>query len=310
MKTPNGDSQTKRSSRRQKSHTIIASDTSKKYLIRRFNQDFYTSVKKQGVVSGHINYFTANEILIDMGFLAINGIETNEERILFVDLWRSMKGDESDGVTDKNLKIMLGAIEGFMFDTQQPNKLNVLHMEVAERVSATRGTPSTSKQNARSSASKSKNRNKKYHASLSDLEFDEDGVIQLTRFDIKKIQRYFFIFARNRSSFLSVKNHKKQTEELERETSISHKPHIDMKSRKLIKDLHEKLGENQIPHYEFLLFKGREYDRKAQESKHNLDFRINSQCTFFPDTSVTSSFYQTAKHQKPPISASASRLSP
>lgn len=79
---------------------------------------------------------------------------------------------------------------------------------------------------------------------------------------------------------------------------ISHKPEIDNRSRKIIKELHEKLSDNQIPHYEFLLFKGREYERKAQEQRSESEAKSKSMCTFFPDTSVTSSFYSKVKDKQ------------
>ena len=38
-------------------------------------------------------------------------------------------------------------------------------------------------------------------------------------------------------------------EHVEEMIKTTHKPNIDNRSRKIIKDLHEKLSENQIPHY-------------------------------------------------------------
>jgi hypothetical protein len=117
----------------------------------------------------------------------------------------------------------------------------------------------------------------------------------LTKSEVRKIQKFFFLFSRNRADFISNSLHKKHNDALVRQTRIVHKPNINKTSRKLIKDLHEKLNENQIPHYEFLLFKGREYERKVQESKSKVDIKSSNECTFFPDTSITSSFY--VKHK-------------
>jgi hypothetical protein len=99
----------------------------------------------------------------------------------------------------------------------------------------------------------------------------------LTKTEVRKIQKFFFLFSRNRADFISNSLHKKHNDALARQTRIVHKPKINRTSRKLIKDLHEKLNENQIPHYEFLLFKGREYERKVQESKSKVDIKSNNE---------------------------------
>lgn len=166
-------------------------------------------------------------------------------------------------------------------------------MEVVEKVSLARGTPSTTRRNRKNKSAISKR--KASNLPLIELEFDGDKTLKLSRLDVKRIQRHFFLFARNHSNFLSEKYHKKHAEELEKITKISHKPSIDQKSRLLIKELHTKLSENQIPHYEFLLFKGREYERRMLETKNESEVKASSECTFFPDTSVTSSFY--VKHK-------------
>jgi hypothetical protein len=292
--------------KREKSSTVCPNSTSKKYLVRRFNQDFFTALKSQGFQTGSINYFTTGEVLKDMGFM--DSGESNEERILFVDFWRVLRGDENDGVMDKNLKILLGAIEGFKFEITKKENIPKRHvLEITEKVSATKGTPSTNRKNHSNSASKSKG--KRSPKLNSQYEFDNDGILQLSRQDIKKIQKYFFVFAMNRSKFLSNKFHKKHAEVLVKETSLSHKPNIDTKSKKIIRDLHEKLNENQIPHYEFLLFKGREYERKIQESRTDAEEKANDHCTFFPDTSITSSFYVKNKDKRLDGSISKSRIS-
>jgi len=94
------------SKKRKRSVTVQANDTSKKYLMRRFNSDFSKAINSQGISTNLINYFTTCEILKDMGFISTKeGNETNEQRILFVDLWRSLKGDENEGVLERNLKV-------------------------------------------------------------------------------------------------------------------------------------------------------------------------------------------------------------
>jgi hypothetical protein len=192
------------------------------------------------------------------------------------------------------LKLFLGAIEGFTFSISKANNFDRPNqVEIADKVSLTRGTPSTTRRDRKNTLSKSKRQTS--NPRLPEFEFDNDKLLKLSRQDVKKIQKYFFLFSRNRSNYLSEKYHKKHAEELEKATQMNHQPSIDDKSRQLIKELHTKLSENQIPHYEFLLFKGREYERRMLETKNENEVKANSECTFFPDTSVTSSFY--VKHK-------------
>lgn len=86
-----------------------------------------------------------------------------------------------------------------------------------------------------------------------------------------KIRKYFITFARNRSEFLREKINKKL---LKRHPKVEykHRPKLDEKSRKIVKGLHSKLNELKIPHYELLLYKGKEYDKKREMSvKRNVE---------------------------------------
>lgn len=88
---------------------------------------------------------------------------------------------------------------------------------------------------------------------------------------IIKIRKYFMTFAQNRSKFT---NQKMKLKHSSRNSliSYSHRPSIDEKSRKIVKNLHSKLNEMKIPHYELLLYKGKEYDKKKEMNmiKHNI----------------------------------------
>ena len=245
----------------EKPKIVQANEVSIKYLMKRFEGDFSAALESQGMGDKYLNYFATCEILKEMGFISCKkGSETNEERILFVDFWRALKGDDNEGVLSQNIKVFLGAIEGFRYEfldnidsrqTQEP--------VMVDRLSVSRGTPSTIRKENGSYSSV--NRRKDTEFPIFDFKFDKNGFIQLSKSEMRRIQKKFFLFAMSRSNFLSQENHRRQAEEIAKETEISYKPNIDKKSRKLIKELHEKLNESQIPHYEFLLFKGREYEK-------------------------------------------------
>lgn len=127
MKTRGGGSPiskvSRRANKRERSVSLQPIEKSKKYLVKRFNNDFKESLRMQGIEDNVINYFNANQILIEMGYIfSQNNTESNEERILFVDLWRCLKGDEKEGVKTKNLKLFLLAIEGLIASTLQPEE--------------------------------------------------------------------------------------------------------------------------------------------------------------------------------------------
>ena len=198
-----------------------------------------------------------------MGFIVNkNNIESYEERILFIDIWRSMKGENNEGVLSDNLKIFLGAIEGFKFEISKNNKLHLGDYKIVEKVSPNRRSTSLQHKFTLTSSS---SRCKDSTYSKIDPILGQDNIIRLSQSEIKSIQDYYFIFARNRSNHLSNKYHQKQTKYIKEMSKVSHKPSIDTKSRKIIKNLHQKLNESKIPHYEFLLFKGREYEHKIEE---------------------------------------------
>ena len=78
-----------RNRRRMKSQSVMPNEKSKKYLMKRFNIDFKNAIENQEIEQETINYYNASEILKFMGFLSTqSNAEKNEERILFVDLWR------------------------------------------------------------------------------------------------------------------------------------------------------------------------------------------------------------------------------
>lgn len=141
-----------------------------------------------------------------MGYISsYKNTESNEERILFVDLWRWLKGDENDGVKTDNLKLFLAAIEGYNFAS--PNEERKLtDLLLFNKVSPTRKTPSITRR--RYTSSTSRNKTKEQGFPVIEIQFNNDGLIELTAWDVKLIQNYFFVYARNRSKLVSDSNHK------------------------------------------------------------------------------------------------------
>lgn len=83
---------------RKRAKSIQASGISIKYLMKKFEGDFSKAIKSQGM-GKKLNYYTTCEILKEMGFISRKeGGENNDEKVLFVDLWLSLKGDEYGGV--------------------------------------------------------------------------------------------------------------------------------------------------------------------------------------------------------------------
>ena len=258
-----------RSQQRYRSVTVQANSKSIKYLTKRFLTDFDLAMSKQGLDVGMINYFNASQILKDMGFIAAKNqtLESNEERILFIDMCRVLRGDDTDSVHSNNIKLFLGAIEGFRFKNTQGKTLEFL-----DKISPNRNTLSGSKKSLNNTNSATRRKKSAMPIPIEPT-FDKNGKIDLSQSEIRSIQNYYFIFARNRSDFLSIKNHQKLNNQVLEASKVTHKPNIDKYSRKIIQDLHEKLSDNQIPHYEFLLFKGREYERKVNESRTHDEHR-------------------------------------
>ena len=211
--------------KRDRSVSVQVNNKSIQYLMKRFIDDFKAAMDSQGLERGMINYFNAGQILKEMGFMSSkNNIETNEERILFIDMWRSMKGDNNEGVQSDNLKIFLGAIEGFKFEISKNKNLPNEDYKIVDKVSPNR--KSTSPRHKFTSTSSSSRRKNSTYPKIDPI-FDQDNIIQLSQSEIKYIQDYYFIFARNRSNHLSNKNHQKQAEFVEEMSKVSHRPKID-----------------------------------------------------------------------------------
>lgn len=90
--------------------------TSLKYLIKRFIFEYECALRKKKI-KNKISYIKAEEILRDLGFITKPPIDQeNEENVLFVDLWGCLQGDLKGGINKTNLKIFLGAIQGYDYE--------------------------------------------------------------------------------------------------------------------------------------------------------------------------------------------------
>lgn len=97
------------------------------------------------------------------------------------------------------------------------------------------------------------------------VSLDARGKLKILPGNYLKIRKYFIIFATNRSNFLSRKI-KDKISLRKKPMDYSHRPKINKKSRKIVKTLHSKLSELKIPHYELLLYKGKEYEKRKEVS--------------------------------------------
>jgi len=89
-------------------------------LLKIFNNDFHKTIKKIiGDNHGILNYKKAVDLLIKLGFMhhPCEGIkfDVQRERQLLFDMWRALKGNENDGVTIRNFKLLLLGIMKFNF---------------------------------------------------------------------------------------------------------------------------------------------------------------------------------------------------
>ena len=212
-----------------------------------FQKDLELALKKRDHKAKKLNYFHTSEVLKDMGFMFSDQDHNDkaDERMLFIDFWRCLRGDENDGVDPANLRKLLLAIEGIQ--RTKPN--------IQERTRKAMMAP----------LDKIFNR----------VDFPQKGKMNIHSSETHEIRKHFLKFAQNRSNFLNSKI----TEKISKRHEVAeptHKPKIDERSRKIVKKLHSKLDELKIPHFELLLYKGKEYDKRKEmniskkEGKNNM----------------------------------------
>lgn len=94
-------------------------------------------------------------------------------------------------------------------------------------------------------------------------EFTREGDIKLTESACVKIRKHFMVFAMNRTNFVNQCINEKRLNRQKIE-AYSHMPQLDENSRKIVKKFHSQLSELNIPHYELLLYKGKEYEKRRE----------------------------------------------
>ncbi|CAI2379453.1 unnamed protein product [Moneuplotes crassus] len=258
------------------------STKSNKLLFQRFLEDFelvsrVRKIRKSNVsildkrsktnikIDKVLGYQEVEMFCKDLGFLS-EGFQNNEEKILFVDLWACLHGDIHGGVSQTNLKILLAAIQGFKIDISADRKMknymtSETHSHEEEKYS------SKSSCHSNHLTDKQKHGNHNYSDSRDTTKFIcfEVGefineILHLDDKDIKRCQKYFILLSRNRSKFLKERK-RERYDSRKKNDSPSYKPKINTHSETLVKGILDNLSENKIPHYELLLYKGKEYQK-------------------------------------------------
>ena len=311
---------------------------SEMYLVQIFNSDFEKAVERRGIkifkklkalakmdykdkllfpeLKNHmLNYYHSSELLKDLGFMYTDEEHNDkaDERMLFVDFWRLIKGEEkqkknsnqsnlasqsdSDKVSLYNLKKVLLAIQGFLEMRKSKNsstKINQHTRKSREYVGShiERSHKRTIKDFKKSKIEETKQAVDQKQTELSDLvDFDLKNTLTIEDHNIIKLRKYFMTFARNRSDFVN----KKITQKLSRRrtsTTYTHNPKINKKSRYIVQNLHSKLNEHKIPHYELLLYKGKEYEKKKEINIMNQNQKLPDSCTFEPVINKNNNLYK------------------
>lgn len=71
-----------------------------KYLKEMLHSDFQRATMSRSTKGKKLNYFHTSEILKELGFMYSDKDHNDkaDERMLFVDFWRCLRGDENDGI--------------------------------------------------------------------------------------------------------------------------------------------------------------------------------------------------------------------
>lgn len=259
-----------------------------KLLKQRFLEDFEMVSKMKKLRKGKVTFedqqasdqFSTQKLLTyaemlsfcqDLGFLT-EGVDNNEEKVLFIDLWACLQGDLNDGVSEINLKILLAAIQGFKIEV--PEEAQEINKYLVPKAQRSEEGKFSSKPTSESQIEFETQRQGMHYLSTSrdttkficfEVGKFINGILHLKDGDIKKCQKYFIILSRNRSQLLNERNKEKQMQR-KRVESERFRPRINGRSEELVRGVLDSLNVNKIPHYELLLYKGKEY----KESKEKL----------------------------------------
>lgn len=199
----------------------MTTKASNKVLENRFINDFNKVVKTRKLKQ-RLNYHNTETVLKDLGFMsASNAINETEQKVLFVDLWGCLHGEIEEKIERTNLKILLGAIQGFNIqikkEVEDPLAVD-LNAYLAPEVPDNSQTNEKIKIDLESSNHSNNQTDRRHNESKDDLHdssrdtskfcwfqvgiFNIDGIINLSLKEIKRWQRYFILFARNRSKHI------------------------------------------------------------------------------------------------------------
>ena len=103
-----------KSKSRSRSNSNHRNVKSNKYLREIFEKDFEQALNNRNIKNNKLNYFNSSEILKEMGFMFSDQDHNDkaDERMLFLEFWKWLKGDENEGVSIENFKKFLLWIEG------------------------------------------------------------------------------------------------------------------------------------------------------------------------------------------------------
>ena len=112
--------------------------------------------------------------------------------------------------------------------------------------------------------------------SIVDLVNFSNGQVNIEQWNYLKVRKYFITFATNRSNFLN-KQISSKISLRKKSINYTYQPKINDRSRKIVKTLHTKLNELKIPHYELLLYKGKEYEKRKEMNITEKKLRIKEE---------------------------------
>lgn len=71
---------------------------------------------------GKLDFFHCSEVMKDLGMIGgKSNTDVNEERILYVEMWKELEGDERRGISPSDLKSFLVAVLG-MYEVSEESK--------------------------------------------------------------------------------------------------------------------------------------------------------------------------------------------
>ena len=273
----------------------IVNNHSNKLLAKRFVEDYDYILKKKKLKRDMLTYQKTEIIMKELGFLT-NSLryENNEESNSFIDLWGCLHGDLNNGVNKHNLRTFLAAIQGFNIPAETFRKSeSTIKLESILSLKDTisfeenkYGSNSSSMSLSNQNTARQKNDSINNVSDSRDTtkficfevgEYDMDGILKLSMKDIRRTQKYFILLSRNRSKFLKERKLKVHQQRNKFEMP-SYKPKISKRSELLVKGILNNLVENKIPHYELLLYKGKEYQNKRarfikEKEKQDRDYQ-------------------------------------